>query len=102
MGNEMEFLAPTHSLLMKKEAIQTEHQANKNRSASFQASPQATRKKRYTKLNFAILASTEANEEPNQGREEKEDDSQGSPEVDKGREMGSLGSKAARNRLIYA
>ncbi len=102
MGNEMEFSAPAHSLLMKTEAAESEHQENKNRSTSFQASPQAARKKRYTRLNFAIMASAGANEEPSLGREEKEDDSQGSPELDKGREMGSFGSKAARNRLSYA
>ncbi len=98
----MEFSTPAHSLLMKTEAIQTEHQENKNRSASFQASPQATRKKRYTKLNFATLASSGVNEEPSPSREEKEDNSQGSPKIDKGREMGSFDSKAARNRLSYA
>jgi len=102
MGNEMEFSTPAHSLLMKTEAVQSEHQKNKNRSASFQASPQAARKKRYTKLNFASLVSSGANEEPSPGREEKEDDSQGSLEIDKGRETGSFGSKAARNRLSYA
>jgi len=101
MGNEMEFSAPAHSLLMKTEAVQSEHQENKNRSASFQASPQAARKKRYTKLNFATLASSRANEEPNPRREEKEDDPQGSLEIDEGRETRSFGSKAARNRLNY-
>jgi len=67
MRNKMEFSAPAHSLLMKTEAVQSEHQEIKNRSASFQASPQAVRKKRYTKLNFAILASSEANEKPSPG-----------------------------------
>jgi hypothetical protein len=74
MGNEIEFSALAHSLLMKTEAVQSEHQENKNRSASIQASPQAARKKRYTKLNFAILASSGINEDPSLGREEKEDD----------------------------
>ncbi len=98
----MEFSAPAHSLLMKTEAVQLEHQEIKNRLASFQASPQATRKKRYTKLNFAILASSGANEEPSQGRKEKEDDLHGSLETNEGKETGSFGSKAARNRLNYA
>jgi hypothetical protein len=39
MGNEVEFSAPTHNLLMKTKAIQSEHQENKYRSASIQASP---------------------------------------------------------------
>jgi hypothetical protein len=102
MGNEMEFSAPAHSLLMKTEAVQSEHQEIKNRSASFQASPQAARKKRYTKLNFAILASSGANEEPNSRRDDREDDPLGGLETVEGRETGSFGSKAARNRLNYA
>jgi hypothetical protein len=102
MGNEMEFSAPAHSLLMKTEAVQSEHKEIKNWSASFQASPQAARKKRYTKLNFAILASFEANDEPSSGREDREDDPPGGLETDEGRETGSFGSKAARNRLHYA
>ncbi len=100
MGNELEFSAPAHSLLMKTEAVQSEHQENKNRSTSIQASPQATKKMRYTKLNFAILASSGTNEDLNPGPE-KEDDPQGSPEKDMVREAGSFGSKAARNHLNY-
>jgi hypothetical protein len=102
MGNEMEFSAPAHSLLMKIEAVQSEHQENKNRSANFQASPQAARKKRYTKLNFAILGSSGANEESSPGRDDREDDTLGGLETDEGRVMGSFGSKVARNRLNYA
>ncbi|CAK9200940.1 unnamed protein product [Sphagnum troendelagicum] len=68
MGNELEFSAPAHSLLMKTEAVHLEHQENKNRSASIQASLQAARKKRYTKLNFAILASPRANDDLNERR----------------------------------
>jgi hypothetical protein len=116
MGNEVEFSAPAHSLLMKTKAIQSEHQENKNRSASIQALPQVARKKRYTKLDFATLASPEANkklnfsklrlatlaqsganEEPNPSHEEKKDDSQMNLVEDVTRETGSIGSKAARN-----
>ncbi|CAM6000944.1 unnamed protein product [Sphagnum balticum] len=102
MGNEMEFSAPAHSLLMKTEAVQSEHQETKNRTASFQASPQAARKKRYTKLNFAALASTEANEESDLGRVGEEDDPLKNLEAAEDRETGSFGSKAARSRLNYA
>ncbi|CAM6074812.1 unnamed protein product [Sphagnum tenellum] len=59
------------------------------------------RKKRYTKLNFTILASSGANKNLSLGRE-KEDDFQGSPEKDVVRETGLFGSKAARNHLSYA
>jgi hypothetical protein len=102
MGNEMEFSAPAHSLLMKTETVQSEHQESKNRSTSFQASPQAARKKRYTKLNFTILASSEVNEECNPRRVGEADDPLESLETADGREAGSFGSKAAQNRLNYA
>ncbi|CAK9257682.1 unnamed protein product [Sphagnum jensenii] len=102
MGNEMEFSALAHSLLMKTEAVQSEHQEIKNRSANFQASPQAARKKRYMKLNFAALASTEAKEESNPGRMGEVDGPLESLASAYDTETGSFGSKAARNRLNYA
>jgi hypothetical protein len=39
MSNELEFSASAHNLLMKTEVVHSEHQENKNRSASIQASP---------------------------------------------------------------
>ncbi len=103
MSNELEFSAPAHNLLMKTEAVHSEHQENKNRSASIQASPQAARKKRYTKLNFATLASLGASgDNAFSPDREKEDDSQEGPARDDIRESGSFGAKAARNRLNYA
>jgi hypothetical protein len=102
MGNEMEFSAPTHSLLMKIEAIQSEHQEIKNRLASFQASPQAARKKRYMKLNFAALASTEAKEESDPGRMGEVDGPLESLVSAYDSRTGSFDLKAARNRLHYA
>ncbi|CAK9262080.1 unnamed protein product [Sphagnum jensenii] len=102
MSNEVEFLAPTHNLLMKTEAVHSEHQENKNQSASIQASPQAARKKHYTKLNFATLASPGVNgDEAFRLDREKEDDSQEGPARDDIREPGSFGAKAARSRLNY-
>ncbi|CAK9881916.1 unnamed protein product [Sphagnum jensenii] len=88
---------------MKTEAVHSEHQESKNQSASIQASPQAARKKRYTKLNFAILASSGANDNDAFSPDrEKEDDSQEGPVRDDIREARLFGSKAARNRLNYA
>ncbi len=55
MNNEVEFSAPAHNLLMKTEAENLARQENKNRSASIQASPQAARKKWFTKLNIMTL-----------------------------------------------
>ncbi|CAK9271837.1 unnamed protein product [Sphagnum jensenii] len=84
-------------------AVHSEHQENKNRSASIQASPQAARKKRYTKLNFATLASPRANGDEDFSLDrEKEDDSQLGPARVDIREPGSFSVKAARSRLNYA
>ncbi len=103
MSNELEFSAPPHNLLMKIEAMHSEHQENKNRSASIQASPQAARKKRYTKLDFATLASSGANgDDALSPDREKEDAIQEGPARDEVRGPGSFGSKATRNRLNYA
>ncbi|CAK9200506.1 unnamed protein product [Sphagnum troendelagicum] len=55
MNNEVEFLAPTHNLLMKTKAENSARQENKNHSTSIQASPQAVRKKRFIKLNIMTL-----------------------------------------------
>ncbi|CAK9263347.1 unnamed protein product [Sphagnum jensenii] len=102
MGNEMEFSAPAHSLLMKTEAVQSKHQETKNRTANFQASPQAARKKRYTKLNFAALALTEAKEESDPGRVGEEGDPLENLEAADVRETGLFGPKSTWNRLNYA
>jgi hypothetical protein len=103
MSNEIEFSAPAHNLLLKTRAVHSEHQENKNRSASIQASPQAARKKRYTKLNFATLASPRANGDEDFSLDrEKEDDSQLGPARVDIREPGSFSVKAARSRLNYA
>jgi hypothetical protein len=58
MNNDVEFAAPTHSLLMKTEAGNSTCQESKNRMASIQASPQAARKKRFTKLDISALVNT--------------------------------------------
>jgi hypothetical protein len=121
MGNEVEFAASAHNLLMKIGAIQSEYQEIKNRTASTQASPQAARKKRYTKLDFAILASPEINrklnfsklrlvtlaqagakEDHNPSHEEKNVDPQMDLMEEATKETGSIGTKAARNSLVNA
>jgi hypothetical protein len=102
MGNELEFSAPAHNLLMKTEVMHLEHQESKNRSANIQASPQVARKKRYTKLNFTLLASSGANGDDTFSLDrKKEDGPQEDPAKDCIREPGSFGPKAARNRLTY-
>jgi hypothetical protein len=121
MGNEVEFAAPAHNLLMKTGATQSEYQETKNRTASTQASPQAARKKRYTKLDFATLASPETNrklsfsklrlatldqdgtkEDHNPSLEGKHVASQKDGMEEATKETGSIGTKAARNSPDYA
>jgi hypothetical protein len=55
MNNDIEFLGPTHSLLLKSGPTSTDRQVRKSTSANLKASPQAVRKKRFTKLDLTKL-----------------------------------------------
>ncbi|CAK9868599.1 unnamed protein product [Sphagnum jensenii] len=55
MNNEVEFAAPAHNLLRKSDGETSTCHAHKNRSASMIDSPQAARKKRFTKLELTQL-----------------------------------------------
>lgn len=55
MNNEVEFIAPTHSLLLKARTASKDRQAYKNKIASIQPSLQATIKKRFTRLDLERL-----------------------------------------------
>jgi hypothetical protein len=57
MNNEVEFVISAHNLLKKVDAGDTICQAHKNRATSILASPQAARKKRFTKLDLARMLS---------------------------------------------
>ncbi len=102
MSNEVEFSASTHNLLMKTETENSTRQESKNRSASIQASPQAARKKRFTKLNFTMLTSPRPNNDTltNPDREIDYGD-QEHPARSATRASRSIGPLAARNRLTY-
>jgi len=52
MNNEIEFVAPTHNLLLKKGVEGEEGQVHKNKAASRQTSPQGARKKHFTPLDL--------------------------------------------------
>ncbi len=52
MNNEVEFAASTHNLLRKTDVESTTRQAHKNCMASILASPQAARKKWFTKVDL--------------------------------------------------
>jgi hypothetical protein len=55
MNNDIEFSSPVHSLLLKSDPKCSDRQIRKNESASQLASPQAIRKKRFTKLDISKL-----------------------------------------------
>jgi hypothetical protein len=102
LSNEVEFLAPAHNLLMKTEVDNSAWQESKNRSTNIQASPQAARKKRFTKLNFTMLTSLRPNNDTftNPNRETNDGD-QKCPARGATRASGSIGPPAARNCLTY-
>ncbi len=74
MNNDIEFATPAHNLLRKTDTRNSVHQAHRNKSASLLASPQAARKKRFTKLDLALMIA---------------------------RLLGSIGPSPARNKLTY-
>ncbi|CAM6061059.1 unnamed protein product [Sphagnum tenellum] len=55
MNNDIEFSGPAHNLLLKSGLVNTDHQARKSETTSQLASPQAIRKKRFTKLDLSKL-----------------------------------------------
>jgi hypothetical protein len=74
MNNDIEFSTPAHNLLRKTNTGNSTCQAHRNKSASLLASPQAARKKQFTKLDLALMTA---------------------------RLPGSIGPPAARNKLTY-
>ncbi len=59
LNNEVAFTVPAHNLLMRKGEVDSSHQELRNRSTSIQASPQAVRKKCFTRLDMTILMNPE-------------------------------------------
>ncbi|CAM6059064.1 unnamed protein product [Sphagnum tenellum] len=57
MNNKVEFVAAAHNLLKKVDAGNTSRQAFNNKAASILASPQAAKKKRFTKLDLSRVSS---------------------------------------------
>jgi hypothetical protein len=55
MNNNIQFSGPAHNLLLKSGPMSTDRQARKSETASQLASPQAIRKKRFTKLDLSKL-----------------------------------------------
>jgi hypothetical protein len=102
MNNEIEFATAAHNLLRKMDARDTNQQAHKNRAISILASPQAARKKRFTKLDLAIMLSPQkASIGPTHVYNKGEGEDQKPPSTDLSRLPGSISQPAARNRLTY-
>jgi len=102
MNNEVEFSASAHNLLLKIGAEGTTRQAHKNHSANIQASPQAARKKRFTKLDMMMLEPTRmGNNTHTCTKRDADDGEQDSPPSATNKTQGLIGSLAARSRLTY-
>jgi hypothetical protein len=100
MNNEVEFAAAAHNLLKKADAGDTTRQAFSNKAASILASPQAARKKRYTKLD---LTQTPLGAFGALAQEGKIDAERGQrlAQGEEAKHTGSLSQPAARSRLTY-
>jgi hypothetical protein len=55
MNSDIEFAGPAHNLLLKSGLVSTECQVRMSEVASQMASPQAIKKKRFTKLDLSKL-----------------------------------------------
>jgi fructose/tagatose bisphosphate aldolase len=102
MNNEVEFAIPAHNLLKKTDVENTTRQAHKNRMASILASPQAARKKRFTKLDLTLLMTSQMGSiVPIHTDHKAESEDQKPSPSDHIRLPGSISKPAARNKLTY-
>jgi len=102
MNNEVEFAASTHNLLRKSDGENSTCQAHKNRSASMLASPQAARKKRFTKLDLThLMAPQKDSSAPTCTGHKEEGEAQELSSSDRVRALGLISQPAARNKLTY-
>jgi hypothetical protein len=102
MNNEVEFATPAINLLRKTDVGNTTRQAHKNRTASILASPQATRKKRFTKLDLTLLMTSQnGSMDPTHTDHKAENKDQKPSSNDHIKLPGSISQPAARNRLTY-
>jgi hypothetical protein len=94
---------PQPTVLMKAETESSIRQESKNRATSIQASPQAARKKRFTKLDISTWETTRSDgTAPICKKSIRQDgDQEEVPPCDTTRSSGSIGHLAARNHLSY-
>jgi len=102
LNNEVAFAASAHNLLMRSGEEDSTRQALRNSSASICASPQAARKKRFTRLDMMILMNPEISSlGPTQGEHKEECQESKLAASDTIKTLGSISQPAARNRLTY-
>jgi hypothetical protein len=102
MNNEVEFAVPAHNLLRKTDVENTTRQTHKNRTASILASPQAARKKWFTKLDLTMLMTSQKGSIiPIHTDHKAESEDQKPSPSDHIRLPGSISQPAAHNRLTY-
>jgi len=97
MNNDVEFAGTAHNLLMKAETESSTRQESKNRTASIQTSPQAARKKCFTKLDISTMVSTQSDDTaPTRDKIIRQDGGQEAPPCDNTRTSGSIGRPPSR------
>jgi len=102
MNNDVEFAAPAHNLLRKSNGESLARQAHKNNLASLMASPQAARKKRYTKLTLSqLMAPQKESSAPTNVSNGEEGEAQEPLISNRTTHLGSFSQPAARNKLLY-
>jgi len=88
--------ATAHSLLLKRDPPNPEHHTHKQKIASLMASPQAARKKRFTRLEWGNAeANPPTGANPFQTSQTTESLSQPNTEPDQGQIKGSFGRQTA-------
>ncbi len=102
MNNDIEFATPAHNLLRKTDTGNTARQAHMNSSASLLASPQAARKKRFTKLDLTLMIASKQNTNATTPIGKEAENKNSEPSLsDNNRTLGSIGPPVARNKLTY-
>ncbi len=102
MNNEIEFTVAAHNLLRKLDAGDSNRQAHKNHAVSILASFQVARKKRFTKLDLALMTSPQkASIGPTHVVNKGEGEDHKPPLSDHSRPSGSINQPTACNRLTY-
>jgi hypothetical protein len=102
MNNDIEFATPAHNLLRKTNTRNIVRQAHRNSSASLLASPQAARKKQFTKLDLALMIASRQNTNATMPIGKEAENRNSEPSLsNNNRTPGSISPLVARNKLTY-